>query len=389
MKFSMIFEAQIVDTSRTSEQQIFHDSVAQALLAEEMGFDGIWAVEHTALTQYAHMSTPETFLAFIAGKTSRLEIGHGVVCLPPAQNHPIKVAERIAMLDILSGGRVHFGMGKGGTQQEAGAFGNQLEDLQAQVDEVMYLIPRMWEDGDFSCEGRYVTVPPRPIHPKPMQQPHPPLYLACTRTESLLTAGGRGLGALVLGFGGPSDIAEKSATYRRAFAERRTEDQVGAVPTLHLSALCPAMVLPDGDEARRIGLRGQRFFAESIGHWYNDGPPPSTAELGADELQEIMEHSREQVVAWLNEEKIPIGSEHTGMYNPNNAYGTPEDAITYVQRLINAGADEIMFLMQMGTVPQEKIMESIRLIGEQVIPHFRGGDYAAADAALQLGAVSS
>ena len=385
----MIFEAQMVDTSRASEQQVFMDCVEQAVLAEKMGFDGIWAVEHTSLTQYAHMSAPETFLAFVAGKTSRLEIGHGVVCLPPAMNHPIKVAERIATLDILSGGRVQFGMGKGGTQQEAGAFGNQLEDLQEQVDEVMYLIPRMWEEGDFSCEGKHVTVPPRPIHPKPLQQPHPPLYLACTRTESLLTAGGRGLGALVLGFGGPEDIAQKNAAYRRAFAERRVEDQVGKLPTEHLSALCPAIVLPDGEEARRIGLRGQRFFAESISHWYNNGPLPSTAELGVEELKGILDQSREEIVAWLNEEKIPIGSEHTGMYNTNNAYGTPADAISYVQRLSDAGADEIMFLLQMGTVPHTKIMESIRLIGERVIPHFRSGEFAAADAALNLAAVSS
>ena len=114
MKFSIIYEAQMVDTSRANEQAVFLQIVEQAKLAEQMGFDCIWCVEHTALTQYAHMSAPETVLAFIAGATSRIHVGHGVVCLPPAMNHPVKVAERIATLDILSGGRVHFGMGKGG-----------------------------------------------------------------------------------------------------------------------------------------------------------------------------------------------------------------------------------------------------------------------------------
>ena len=371
MKFSMIFEAQIVDTSRTSEYRVFHECVEQAMLGEEMGFDGIWAVEHTSLTQYAHMSAPETFLAYVAGRTQHLEIGHGVVCLPVAQNHPIKVAERIATLDILTKGRVNFGIGKGGTEQEAGAFGNRMEDLQSQVDEAMYLIPRMWRDGNFSCEGKHVTIPSRPIHPKPFQDPHPPIYLACTREETLNMAGERGMGALVLGFSGPEDIAEKNKRYRAACARRRPEQQVGDLITEHLAALCPAMVLEDGDEARRIGLRGQRFFAESIAHWYGSGPAPSSDELSAEELSDIMEKSREQVVAYLSEEKIPAGTEHTGLYNVNHAYGTAEDAVTYVQRLIDAGADEIMFLLQMGTVPHEKIMISIRNLGEQVLPYFR------------------
>ena len=127
MKFSLIYEAQTVDASREGEHRVYDEMVEQCVLAEEMGFDVIWAVEHTALTNYAHMSAPESFLAFIAGRTRRIEIGHGVVCLPPAMNHPIKVAERIATLDLLSQGRLHFGVGKGGTQQESGAFGYDLD----------------------------------------------------------------------------------------------------------------------------------------------------------------------------------------------------------------------------------------------------------------------
>src|SRR6516164_3427541 len=141
MKFSLIYEAQTVDDSREGDRRVFAEIVEQAVLAEEMGFDTIWAVEHTALTNYAHMSAPETFLAFVAGRTSRIHIGHGVVCLPPAMNHPVKIAERIAMLDILSEGRLHFGVGKGGTQQEAGTFGYDLADLPPMIDESMYLIP--------------------------------------------------------------------------------------------------------------------------------------------------------------------------------------------------------------------------------------------------------
>lgn len=372
MKFSIIYEAQMADPSPASEVRCFNDMVEEVLLAEQMGFDTIWAVEHTALTQYSHMSAPETFLAFIAGKTTRIGIGHGVVCLPPAMNHPVKVAERIATLDILSGGRVHFGMGKGGTQQEAGTFGYDLNELQPMIDESMYLIPRIMTEDEIEHDGIYIKIPRRPIHPKPLQTPHPPLYAACTREATLTLAGSRGIGALVLGFSGPEEIARKNAIYRAAFRDRKPEDQVGLRPTEHLAAFCAACVLEDRDEARRIGLRGQRFFAEAIAHWYQGGPKPAPVDLSAEEQAQALQASKEAVVAYLSEEKITAGDEHTSNYAvAEDAYGTPEDCIRYVTRLEAAGADEVLFLFQMGGIPHEVIMATIRNIGEKVIPHFR------------------
>lgn len=373
MKFSIIYEAQMVDTSRESEQRTFHEIVEQSLLAERMGFDCIWCVEHTALTQYAHMSAPETVLAFIAGATSRIHVGHGVVCLPPAMNHPVKVAERINTLDILSKGRLHFGMGKGGTQQEAGTFGYDLNELQPMIDESMYLIPKIMVQDEIEHDGTYIKIPRRPIHPKPYQDPHPPLYMACTREATLLAAGSRGIGALVLGFSGPDEIAKKNAIYREAFRTRKPEDQVGFRPTEHLAALCAATVLEDREAARKIGLRGQRFFAESIAYWYQGGPKPTVDEdLSPEQQLAILEQEKQATVAYLSEEKIPIGDEHTSNYTvAQDAYGTPEDCIRYVQRLFDSGADEILFLFQMGGIPHSAIMETIRNIGEKVIPHFR------------------
>ena len=373
MKFSIIYEAQMVDTSRANEQAVFHQIVDQAKYAEEMGFDCIWCVEHTALTQYAHMSAPETVLAFIAGATTRIHVGHGVVCLPPAMNHPVKVAERIATLDILSKGRLHFGVGKGGTQQEAGTFGYNLDELQPMIDESMYLIPKIMVQDEIEHDGTYVKIPKRPIHPSPYQDPHPPMYMACTREHTLVAAGERGIGALVLGFSGPDEIAKKNAIYREAFRTRKAEDQVGFRPTEHLAALCAATVLEDREQARKIGLRGQRFFAESIAYWYQGGPLPTIDEsLSADEQEAILGQEKEQTIAYLSEEAIPVGDEHLSNYNvAQDAYGTPEDCIRYVQRLADAGADEILFLFQMGGIPHEVIMETIRNIGEKVIPHFR------------------
>jgi alkanesulfonate monooxygenase SsuD/methylene tetrahydromethanopterin reductase-like flavin-dependent oxidoreductase (luciferase family) len=379
MKFSIIYEAQMVDTSRKNEAQVFQDMIEQCLLAEEMGFDCIWSVEHHCLTQYAHLSAPESFLAFVAGATKRIHVGHGVVCLPFKMNHPIKVAERVATLDILSKGRLHFGVGKGGTVQETGAFDTPLEAVTAQVDESMYLIPKMWMQDEIEHHG-LIEIPPRPIHPKPYQDPHPPMYMACTREEALTVAGSRGLGALVLGFSGPDEIAKKNRIYRQAFKTRKAADQVGFRPTEHLAALCPAIVLDDAQKARRIGTRGQRFFAESIRYWYAGGDKPSVDDLDADAQIAKLEQSKEQIVAYLGQERIPVTDASVSNYHvEEDAYGSVEQAIRYVQRLQDAGADEILFLVQMGTVPHEATMETIRNIGTYLIPHFRAKLAAAAE----------
>lgn len=369
MRFSLIYEAQTDDTTREGDAQILNDIVEQSLLAEQLGFDTIWAVEHTALEQYAHMSVPETFLAFIAGRTTTIGIGHGVICLPPKMNHPVKVAERTAALDILSNGRLRVGFGKGGTQQEAGTFGYDLKDLPPMITEAMYLVPRLWSEHPFGgYEGEFVSIPPRPIHPRPLQDPHPPVYMACTHNETLETAGERGIGALVLGFGGPDQVAEKNRIYRKAFADRDPKKQVGLRPTEHFAALCPTVVLDDRDLARELGVRGQRFFMESIAHWASAGktPLPDPASWGptaADSDGPITANIGREVVTMNPKAMTDLG-------NTNHAYGSVADCIAYVEQLIEAGADEILFLNQMGTVPQWAMMETIRQIGEHVIPHF-------------------
>jgi len=371
MKFSLIYEAQTTDASRAGDRKVFDDIVEQAMLAEQMGFDVIWCVEHTALSNYAHMSAPETVLAFLAGKTQRIHLGHGVVCLPPAMNHPVKVAERIATLDLLSHGRVHFGVGKGGTQQESGTFGYDLATLNPQIDEAMYLIPKIMVQDEIEHDGVHVKIPRRPIHPKPYQDPHPPMYLACTNTETLARAGGRGMGALVLGFGGPEDVAKKNAIYREAWNGRRLEDQVGFRPNQHLAALCPTIVLDNGLEARKIGIKGQRYFMESLAHWYTGGPRPDPAKWEGETVADA--EGKAVIKTSFASEKITVDfSDPTMMMlNPNHAYGTVQDCIAYVQKLIDAGADEILFICQMGTVPQWAQLETLRNIGTHVIPHFQ------------------
>jgi alkanesulfonate monooxygenase SsuD/methylene tetrahydromethanopterin reductase-like flavin-dependent oxidoreductase (luciferase family) len=374
VQFSMIFEAQMADPSAANEHQVIRDCVDQAVLAEEMGFDRVWSVEHHSLKWYAHMSAPEVFLTWIAAKTSRIRIGHGVVCMPFNYNHPIRVAERAAMLDVLSNGRLDLGAGRGATLQEMSAMGVDPDRTYAEVEEALRMIGSMWRgktgEEDFEWHGELLQVAPHPILPRPVQLPHPPLYLACTKRDTVGLAAEYGIGSLVLGFSGPDDIAELRKIYDDTIKTRSKKRFVSTEVNDHFSALCPTIVLDDKQEAFQVGARGQRFFAEAIAHWYGGGPPPDP---GDDTDQGVaIEAARDRMVAKLHEADIPVRPNSTLTFNlVEHAYGDWRDAITYAERLEEAGADEIMCLIQMGTVPQAACMETIRQWGEKVIPHFR------------------
>jgi alkanesulfonate monooxygenase SsuD/methylene tetrahydromethanopterin reductase-like flavin-dependent oxidoreductase (luciferase family) len=368
----MIFEAQMAFPTREHEREVLHDCVEQAVLAEEMGFDRVWSVEHHSLLRYAHLSAPEIFLSFVAARTSRIRLGHGVVCLPFNYNHPIRVAERAATLDVLSGGRLDLGAGRGATLQEMSAFGVDPKKTYAELEESLRMIGHMWDENEFEWHGELLDVASHPIIPRPVQEPHPPLYLACTKRDTVTLAAELGVGALVLGFSGADEIALMRSIYDETREARTGERFVSSVVNDHFSALCPAIVLDDRMEALRIGTRGQRFFAEGIAHWYGGGPPPADdPHDDVDEVKHAMAEDADRVVAMLHEAKIPVQPAATGIFNPEHAYGTADDAVAYVERLQQAGADEIMFLIQMGTVPQQTCLATIRNLGEHVLPHFR------------------
>jgi alkanesulfonate monooxygenase SsuD/methylene tetrahydromethanopterin reductase-like flavin-dependent oxidoreductase (luciferase family) len=378
VKFSVIFEAQLADPTPERERQLFHDCVEQAVLAEEMGFDRVWAVEHHSLKWYAHMSAPEIFLTWVAARTSRIRIGHGVVCMPFHFNHPARVAERAATLDLLSGGRLDLGAGRGGTVQETSLCGVDRDRTTQEVEEALRIIGRAWEKDELEHHGPLLDIDPHPILPRPAQTPHPPLFLACSRTETLRQAAELGVGALVMGFAGPESIAGMRAAYDAAVADRGTERLVSSVVNDHFSVLCPTIVLDDRETARAVGIRGQRFFAQSIGHWYGGAGIPDEAVVEGTDEAAAMREAAEQLVARLHEQQIPVRPTATATFNADHAYGTADDAIAYVRRLRDAGADEIMCLVQMGTVPQEACMETLRQWGEKVIPHFRAAESAPA-----------
>ncbi len=218
MKFSLFFEMQIADPTPEKEARLFQDCLKQARLADEIGYHCVWEVEHHGLYEYSHSSAPEIFLSFVAAQTSRIRLGHGCTLLPHRYNHPIRIAERIATLDILSNGRVNWGTARSGSRVEQEAFEVNKSTLYDEWREALEMIPRMWNPEPFSYKGLFFNIPPTYIVPTPLQKPHPPIFAACTRPEDAHHVGTLGIGALNLATYRDEMLAGCVRAYRDAIA---------------------------------------------------------------------------------------------------------------------------------------------------------------------------
>src|SRR5437763_4690539 len=202
MRFGIFYEHQLPRPwDEHSEEKLLTDALEQVELADKVGIDYVWEVEHHFLEEYSHSSAPEVFLGAASQRTKNIRLGHGIVQIPPGYNHPVRVAERVATLDLVSGGRVELGTGESSSQMELGGFGVKRELKHDQWTEALDAICRMFVEEPFAgYDGRWVRMPPRNVIPKPFQKPHPPLWMACTRRESILAAARNGLGALSFAF---------------------------------------------------------------------------------------------------------------------------------------------------------------------------------------------
>src|SRR5262245_3112917 len=198
MKFGLFFTLQLPRPwTDDSERRLFVEALEQVELAERLGFDTAWVVEQHFLEEYSHSSAPEVFLAAASQRTMRIRLGHGVVLMPPAYNPPARVAERIATLDLVSNGRVDFGVGDSKSRIELEGFGIPQGDRRAMSMEALAQVTDMMAMEPYpGFSGRYVAMPARNIVPKPVQKPHPPLWIACSDDATMHTAAQLGLGVL-------------------------------------------------------------------------------------------------------------------------------------------------------------------------------------------------
>jgi alkanesulfonate monooxygenase SsuD/methylene tetrahydromethanopterin reductase-like flavin-dependent oxidoreductase (luciferase family) len=334
-----------------SDHKLLHDALAQIELADGLGYDHVWTVEHHFLEEYSHSAAPEVFLGAVSQRTKQIRIGHGINLTAPGINHPARIAERVSTLDLLSNGRIEWGTGESATYTEIEGFALSFEEK-----------GRMWREGAEQAanmmtmtpypgyEGEYFKMPTRNVLPKPFQKPHPPMWLACSRYESIIRAAENGLGALVFGFVTPSLAAEWAQAYYDVIKSDRCVP-LGHSVNANLACVCAMSVHHDEQEALARGMDGFRFFGFSIGHHAVYG----THRPGVTNLWEEFQKVRD---------KLPNNPGEGGI-------GTPAQVIKHLSGYADAGVDQMIFMQQTGHNKHEHIMSSLELCAAEVMPQFK------------------
>ena len=380
MKFGLFYEHQLPRPwSEDAEYDLLRDALEQCALADALGFDYVWEVEHHFLEEYSHSSAPEVFLAAVSQRTKRLRLGHGIVQTPPGFNHPARVAERIATLDLVSNGRVDFGTGESSSEAELGGFLIDPADKRAMWEEGLRVALRCLSESPFTGHhGRWVTMPPRNVIPKPRQKPHPPVWVACSRRETIRLAAQKGIGALTFAFVDPEDARHWVADYHATLAEEGVP--IGDAVNANVACVSPFLCHPDEGEAMRRGLEGTNFFGYSLAHYYVFGRhQPARTDVWAEYQRQRRERGYDPDAvraAAANQDRLGAKVVEGGIAGLRGAVGTPAQVREYLRRYEEAGVDQVIFVSQSGKTRHEHIMESLELFGREVLPEFR--DRAAA-----------
>jgi alkanesulfonate monooxygenase SsuD/methylene tetrahydromethanopterin reductase-like flavin-dependent oxidoreductase (luciferase family) len=382
MKFALMYEIEMPKPwYQNNEYDKYWQVMAQIQLADEVGFDSVWAVEHHFFEELSHCSAPEILFAAASQRTSRIRFGHGAVLLPQPYNHPVRVAERIGALDILSNGRLDVGFARSTTLNEMAGFGIDPADTRPMMDEALEIIPQLMTTDRFpGYEGKYFTVGPnRNVIPKPIQKPHPPLWMACSSPVSFDIAANAGLGVLVFNIARADTLAQRVHNYRQII--KKPAKQVTAQVNNQISAFLMTLCGEDNDETINMAGEGMQWYMSLL-----KGQAPY--------WQHLHELHRSEVFAQIESyqyaaQKAPeafffgtkLGEEKKAkdQLTPQSLVdsgllcaGNPDSCIKVLQRFADLGVDQILCFMEMGRVPHAKTMESIKLFGKYVIPHFKG-----------------
>jgi alkanesulfonate monooxygenase SsuD/methylene tetrahydromethanopterin reductase-like flavin-dependent oxidoreductase (luciferase family) len=380
MKFGIFYEHQLPRPwDDDSEYTLLQHALEQCELADRLGIDYVWEVEHHFLEEYSHSSAPELFLAAVSQRTHRIRLGHGIVQTPPPFNHPARVAERIATLDLLSNGRVDFGTGESSSEAELGAF--LIDPMQKR---------EMWEEGlrvALRClseepftgfAGEHVTMPPRNVIPKPRQKPHPPVWVACSRRDTIHLAAQKGIGALTFAFIDPEEAEHWTRDYHETLANECVP--IGDTVNANLACVTPMMCHRDEQQALARGLEGANFFGYSLAHYYIFGRhQPGVTDVWAEyeKLRAEKGYSPEAVVAAAqHSDRLGAKAVEQGVSGLRGAIGTPDQLREFLRRYEAYGVDQVIFVSQAGTNRHEHIMESLELFGREVLPEFAERDDA-------------
>ena len=375
MKFGIFYEHQLPRPwDEGSEYQLIQDALEQIELADSLGIDYVWEVEHHFLEEYSHSSAPEVFLAAASQRTKRIRLGHGIVQTPPPFNHPARVAERIAMLDLVSGGRADFGSGESSSEAELGGFMIEPEHKRAMWEEGLRVAVRCMSETPFTGHsGDFVTMPPRNVVPEAdaaaasaavgrVQPPRndPPRRAARHRRARVRvrrSRRGAALGRRLL-----LDARERRRAHRRrGQRQHRVRHHLHVRPRRGDGARDAASRAPTSSATRSRTTTcsdGTRLPAPTCG----PSTRPAASEHGFDPVAVAM--------AARDNERLGAKVVQDGFGGLRGAIGTPEQIREYLRRYEECGVDQVIFCSQAGKNRHEHIMESLELFGKEVLPEF-------------------
>ena len=381
MRFGIFYELAVPKPwTPESEHEVFQTSLEQVRLADEVGFDSVWAVEHHFLEEYSHCSASDVFLTACAAQTKNIRIGFGIRLLLPPFNHPVRSAETAATLDLISNGRLEFGTGRSQTWNELGGFNCDPDDTKDMWAEAVAAIPKMWKDEYFSWEGKYFNFPPRNVLPKPYQKPHPPMWVAVSSPETAIQAAERGMGMLGVSGAAPEEQKRRIDTYRELI---KTCEPIGESINERVGTLNWLYCSEDPKDAETNGQQLVQGFNQLNAHFVairqvyptgvyrvaGGGRGRGTARPGASA-------ERAKAASSGQGASVTVSASQVGSFRRDDlAIGTPDQIIKNMKRWEEMGVDLVTCLISVGTlVHQEKILKSLKLFAEEVIPAFDKGD---------------
>jgi alkanesulfonate monooxygenase SsuD/methylene tetrahydromethanopterin reductase-like flavin-dependent oxidoreductase (luciferase family)/putative sterol carrier protein len=372
MRFGIFYEHQIPRPwGDDGERRLMQDALEQIELADRVGFDSVWEVEHHFLEEYSHSSASGVFLGAASQRTKRVRLGFGILPLPLGYQHPARVAETAAMLDLVSDGRVELGTGETSSGAELEGFGVDRDSKRAQWEEMLPVVARMMVEEPFAGhDGRFLSMPPRNVVPKPVQKPHPPLWVACSRRETIRLAAEKGIGALSFSFVEPEEAKAWVDEYHAIVDSERCVPGGFAVNP-QVACVLPMMCAPDEAQAIERGIDGAHFFGYSLAHYYVFGDHrPGRTNI----YEEFLERRDDVGFARsiITADAAPLGVRvlQQGLGSLRGAIGSPEQVRDLCRRYEAAGVDQLIFVMQAGRNRHEHICESIELFASEVMPEF-------------------
>ncbi|MEC9308011.1 MAG: LLM class flavin-dependent oxidoreductase [Chloroflexota bacterium] len=396
MQFGLLYEMQRPFSGTEIDwNKLYKETLEQCELADQVGFDNLWFVEHHFLTGFSGSPCPEVMFGALSRITKQIRIGFGVCILP--YHHPVRVAERVAMVDQLTDGRVEFGTGRSNAYEQLG-LGIDPRDTRSRWNESIRMLPEIWQSDEFSWEGEHWSVPARRVLPKPFQKPHPRMYLACTQPDSFRMAAEMGIGVLSSASYATHILAEHVKNYRESV---KNADPVGAFVNNFWGNNVHSYCGKDNDEARDLAAESMKAFFgpdkpyiqgrinayEELLEAWGGVPDHLQADFGRWLRQSDDQHKEQAAQAGISLDAGPGAARAAVAQLDANTLadrgviiaGDPASCIKSVKMYEDIGVDQVMLIMQTETIPHEKVMGSIELFGKEVIPAFKEAKVGTAD----------